>query len=269
MPVESHHIPFRSSDLHYLRWGQGPEWLFCFHGYGEDSRSFLCLEKELAAAYTVIAIDLPFHGKTEWREGLLLEPGHLLQLVNELRPPGQPFHLLGYSMGGRMALQLLQLLPDEVRSMVLVAPDGLHKKIWQKLATRSLLGKRLFKQVMDQPKWLLGTLDLATRLGLYNRNLLKFVHYYLDESEARKMLYQRWTTMRKFRPDKKLLKQLIKQHKIPVNLIFGRYDRVILTRYGTAFSQKSEGYIRLTELPAGHQLLREKYAATIAKFLVK
>jgi len=269
LPVESHHIRFRSSDLHYLRWGQGPEWLFCFHGYGEDSRTFTCLEKELADAYTVIAIDLPFHGQTAWREGLLLEPADLLALVNELRPAGQPFHLMGYSMGGRVALQLLQLLPHEVKSMLLVAPDGLHKKIWQKLATRSMLGKRLFRQVMDQPNWLLGMLDLATRLRLYNRNLLKFVHYYLDDAAGREMLYQRWTTMRKFRPSKKLLKQLIRQHKIPVNLVFGRYDRVILTRYGIAFSRNSEGHIRLTELPAGHQLLREKYAVTLARFLVK
>lgn len=268
MPVESHHIPFRSSDLHYLRWGKGPEWLFCFHGYGEDSRSFVCLEKALADAYTVIAIDLPFHGETEWREGLILEPADLLALVNQLRPAGQPFHLMGYSMGGRVALQLLQLVPDQVRSMVLVAPDGLHKKIWQKLATHSSLGNRLFKQVMDRPQWLLGTLDLATRLGLYNPNLLKFVHYYLDEREAREMLYQRWTTMRKFNPDKKRLQQLIKQHKIPMNLVFGRYDRVILTRYGTAFSQNSEGYISITELQAGHQLLREKYAAEIVKCLI-
>lgn len=268
MPAESHHIPFRSSELHYLRWGQGPEWLFCFHGYGEDSSSFLCLEKELAATYTVIAIDLPFHGQTQWREGLLLEPADIWQLVNQIRPQGQPFHLMGYSMGGRVALQLLQLVPDQVRSMVLVAPDGLHKKIWQKLATRSQLGKRLFKQVMDRPQWLLRTLDLASRLGLYNPNLLRFVHYYLDESEAREMLYQRWTTMRKFRPDRKRLKQLIRQYKIPVHLLFGRYDRVILTRHGAAFSRNSDGYIRLTELPAGHQLLREKYAAAIATFLI-
>jgi pimeloyl-ACP methyl ester carboxylesterase len=269
LPAESHHISFRSSELHYLRWGTGPDWLFCFHGYGEDSRSFLCLEKELAADYTVIALDLPFHGKTKWREGLLLEPADLMQLVNQLRPTGQPFHLMGYSMGGRVALQLLQLLPDQIKSILLVAPDGLHKKIWQRLATHSLIGKRLFKQVMDEPKWLLGTLDLATRLGLYNPNLLRFVHYYLDESEAREMLYQRWTTMRKFKPNQKLLKQIIWKNRISVNLVFGRYDRVILTRYGKAFSKNSEGLIRLTELEAGHQLLREKYAALLAGFLVK
>lgn len=268
MPVESQHIPFRNSELHYLRWGTGTEWLFCFHGYGEDSSSFLCLEKELANAYTVIAIDLPFHGKTQWREGLLLEPAHLLQLVNQLKPTGRPFHLMGYSMGGRVALQLLQLVPDEVSSVLLVAPDGLHKKIWQRLATNSLIGKRLFKQVMDHPQWLLGTLDLATRLGLYNPNLLRFVHFYLDESKEREILFQRWTTMRKFRPDKKLVKQMIVQKRIYVNLVFGKYDRVILTRYGNAFSQNSQGYICVTELTAGHQLLREKYAPVLSKFLI-
>jgi len=269
LAADSRQLSFRNSTVHYTHWGTGPEWLFCFHGYGEESSSFLCLKKSLEQQYTVIAIDLPFHGKTEWNEGFSFEPDDLLEMIHQLRPAGQGFHLMGYSMGGRVVLQLVQLAAVEIRSVLLVAPDGLHKKVWQRLATNSPAGKQLFKKVMEKPEWLLGTLDLAGKLGLYNRNLLKFVHYYLDEARQRKLLYNRWITMRKFKPDKKRVKQKIVQNRILVNLVFGCYDNVILTKYGTAFSKNSEGYIQLTELEAGHLLLREKYAVTLAGFLVK
>lgn len=219
--------------------------------------------------YTVIAIDLPFHGNTEWQEGLSFEPAELLHIINRIRPEGQGFHLLGYSMGGRVSLQLLQLAPAEIRSILLVAPDGLHRKIWQRLATGTWVGKQVFTQVMNRPGWLLAALDGVSKLGLYNRNLLKFVHYYLDNASQRELLYKRWLTLRRFKPNRKLAKKMILQNRIPVQLVFGRYDPVILTRYGIAFRKKAEGLVSLTELEAGHQLLREKYAAAIARFLVK
>lgn len=269
MATVSQQLRFRNSIIHYTRWGSGPEWLFCFHGYGEDSSSFRFLEKTLEEQYTVIAIDLPFHGRTQWREGLSFEPAELLNIIHQIRPQGQGFHLLGYSMGGRVSLQLLQLAPNDIKSVLLVAPDGLHKKIWQRLATGTRLGKRIFTQVMNRPEWLLAALDGAATLGLYNRNLLKFVHHYLDDAPQRELLYQRWLTLRRFKPDRKLAKKIIRQNRIPVQLVFGRYDPVILTRYGTAFCQKTSGLVSLTELEAGHQLLREKYAADIARFLVK
>lgn len=269
MAATSQQLRYRNSTIHYTRCGSGPEWLFCFHGYGEESSSFHFLEKTLEDQYTVIAIDLPFHGGTRWQEGLSFEPAELLNIIDQIRPQGQKFHLLGYSMGGRVSLQLLQLVPAEVRSVLLVAPDGLHRKIWQRLATGTWMGKQVFTQVMNRPGWLLAALDTAAKLRLYNRNLLKFVHYYLDEAPQRELLYKRWLTLRKFKPKRELSKKFILQNRIPVQLVFGRYDPVILTRYGAAFSKRSDGLISLTELEAGHQLLREKYAAAIARFLVK
>lgn len=269
MATASQQLRFRHSTIHYTRWGRGTEWLFCFHGYGEESGSFQFLEKTLEEQYTVIAIDLPFHGDTQWQEELSFEPAELLNIIHQIRPQGQGFHLLGYSMGGRVSLQLLQLAPAEIRSILLVAPDGLHRKIWQRLATDTSMGQRIFTQVMNRPGWLLAALDGAAKLGLYNRNLLKFMHYYLDEAPQRKLLYKRWLTLRRFKPNRKLAKKIIRQNRIPVQLVFGRYDPVILTRYGTAFSKRTDGLVSLTELEAGHQLLREKYATAIARFLVK
>ena len=268
MSVESHYLSFRSTIIHYTRCGQGSDWLFCFHGYGEDAASFSIFHKLLADQYTLIAIDLPFHGKTDWQEGLLLEPADLIFIINQIKTASQPISLIGYSMGGRVALQLLQLIPEQITQLLLVAPDGLHKNKWQWFSTRTFIGKRLFAYAIKNPEWLLTIVDLAGKMSLYDKNLLKFIHYYLDEEGQREILFRRWTTMRKFRPVKDLLKKNIQAYQISVNLLFGKYDKVILTKHGRAFNNHLEKYIKVIEIDAGHQLMKEKYALIMASLLM-
>lgn len=269
MPAESHHILFQNSRIHYLRMGQGPEWLFCFHGYGETADSFALLENALGSRYTLVALDFPFHGKTEWQEGLLFEPDNLIAIIHQIIPVKTTFSLLGYSMGGRVALDLMDRIPDQVNKVLLIAPDGLHNKPWQLLATRTLLGNRLFHYLMQHPNWTRWYMNFMERSGLYNKELLRFVHYYLDDREERITLYKRWTTMRRFRPDKKRLKKSILDKEKKIHCLFGKYDRVILTKHGRDFSRSIESHFHITEIEAGHQLLKEKYIPRIIPLLIE
>ena len=99
----------------------------------------------------MISIDLPFHGQTVWNEGLLLQPAELLEIMNRIIPPEKPILLMGYSMGGRVCLQLLASFPDRFYQLVLMAPDGLHKNPWQRLSTQTWIGNRLFAFSMRHP----------------------------------------------------------------------------------------------------------------------
>ena len=265
--MESFVLPFPNASLRYFRMGQGKEWLFCFHGYGEQGSSFGGLEHLLGEKYTLIAFDFPFHGETEWPEGILLEPSDLVQLINQIKPLNQPMSLLGYSMGGRVALQLAQIIPQQINRILLLAPDGLHKNKWQWLSTKTKAGNRLFAHTMRNPGWMMGLLKLASTLGLFNKSLHKFVHYYLDDAAQRQLLYRRWTTMRKFSPKLALLKKILIKHQIPLQIVFGKYDRVIVSKHGYAFRKNAASLITVTELESGHQLLKDKYAPLIAQWL--
>ena len=112
-------LTYKSSLIHYRKGGEGKRLLFCFHGYGESSESFAFLETPLDREFTLVAIDLPFHGKTDWREGLYLDPKDLLAIIRQIGTglPGanQPWWLMGYSMGGRVALSLLDPSMDHRR----------------------------------------------------------------------------------------------------------------------------------------------------------
>lgn len=256
---ETHFITYRQSRIHYHRFGSGPTYICCFHGYGEDGSRFGIFEKELGDGYTLIAIDLPFHGRTEWNEGLLLKATELLEIIDMIIPKGSSIVLMGYSMGGRVCLQLLESFPNRFHQLVLMAPDGLHKNPWQRLATQTRIGNRIFAFSMKYPGWMFVLMRIFGSLGLFNKSIIRFVHHYLDHAHERKILYQRWTTMRFFRPSLPNLKKIIAKHKIPLQLIFGKYDRVIVSSHGYRFQQEIDTWVTVTELSAGHHLLQEKH----------
>lgn len=263
--MEKAFITYKQSTLAYYKYGQGKKWLFCFHGYGETGETFAFLEPHLGADYTLLALDLPFHGATEWNEGLLFTSSDLWSIINQITESlHQHISLTGYSMGGRVALKLLSDNINRIDKVALIAPDGLHGNIWHWLATQTLLGNQLFGFTMKHPNWFFKLMQLSSTLKLINKSIFNFAHYYLDDSNQRMDLYSRWTTMRKFKLNLYLLRKNIHNNRKKVVLFFGKHDRIILTSKGKKFQRGLQDFIVINELEAGHQLLKEKYAAEIA-----
>jgi pimeloyl-ACP methyl ester carboxylesterase len=259
--MQSFFLTYKSSLIHYHKAGKGNRLLLCFHGYSESCQSFSFLEDELTADFAIIAVDLPFHGKTDWKEGLDFTPQNLLDIIEQIT--GDIFHhskiyLLGFSMGARVALSLLQLMPVHIEKMVLLAPDGLKTHGWYKLATQNKLGNRLFRFTMQNPGWLLSLLSIANKIRLTNQSVYKFTNAYIQDEQVRDELYKRWTCMREFRPDLSRIKSLIREHRIPARLLYGQYDRIMRSESGKQFKKGIEAFCELSILPAGHQLLHEK-----------
>ncbi|HEV2483134.1 MAG TPA: alpha/beta hydrolase [Puia sp.] len=266
-----HFLSFRSSRFHYSCVGTGPRILFAFHGYGESAESFGFLEGALGGDFTIVAIDLPFHGATVWREGLFLGPADLLGVLTSIAAglPGKEdgWWLMGYSMGGRVALQLLELAPGRVRCLVLLATDGLQMNFWYWLATQTTAGNALFRWTMQRPGWLFFLLRAGHVLRVVNPSIYKFTAHYVDDAQVRENLYARWTTMRGFRPDVAAVGRFVRQYAIPVRLLYGSYDRIIRWERGERFRRSNAAYCTLSLLPAGHQLLQAKFLEVIAKAL--
>jgi pimeloyl-ACP methyl ester carboxylesterase len=265
-------IDFRSSSFHYWWQGSGSHILFAFHGYGESAASLAFLQDALDKDLTIVAVDLPFHGETGWCEaGLLLEPHDLLRLLEEIAASlpgcGGSWSLLGYSMGGRIALQLLQLAPDRVGRMVLVAPDGLKVNPWYRLAAHTDYGNRLFRRTMQRPAWFFFFLRIAHRLGLVNPSFYKFTFQYVADDQARQALYQRWTVLRGFKPSFQKVAAIVREKALPVHLIYGDYDRVIRWERGERFLRLAGDSCKLTRLAAGHRLLQPEFTGIIVSTL--
>jgi pimeloyl-ACP methyl ester carboxylesterase len=180
---------------------------------------------------------------------------------------GSRFTLLGYSMGGRLALQLLQAVPEQIDKVILLAPDGLKVNFWYWLATQTFIGNRLFSFTMKHPGWFFFFLQAGNRLKLINQSVVKFTSYYIHDIMARRQLYERWTCMRQIKPDLALIKKIIAEHKTPVRLLYGKYDRIIRYERGEKFCHGIESFCTLQIIHTGHQVLQEKHANQIIQLI--
>ena len=249
----------------------------CFHGFGENAAMFGFLANYADNQYTFYSIDLPFHGKTDWKDGLNFTSTDLQQIVEEilqknnhtLPTKNYSLSLLGFSLGGRMALSLYQAMPDKIQKLILLAPDGLKMNFWYWLATQTWLGNKFFAFTMKKPGWFFGFLKLLNKLKLVNASIFKFVNYYIGDAEVRRLLYARWTTLRKLRPNLRRIKNKIRENKTPVRLVYGKHDRIILSSVGEKFRKGIEEHCAITIINSGHQVLHEKHIQEILPALLR
>lgn len=261
-------LTYKSSRIAYYQFGLGSRPVICFHGYGEDGSSFDFLAAFADPQFRFYAIDLPFHGKTEWNEGLLFTDEDLVSIVEQITAhTAKAMMLLGFSLGGRMALSLYQLIPGKVEKLILLAPDGLKVNFWYWLSTRTWFGSRFFKFTMEHPGWFFAILKVFHKIRLVNPSIFKFVNQHIGDKKVRLELYDRWISLKNVRPDLSKIKKLICSHNTPVHLFYGKHDRIILSSVGQKFKKGIEEHCELTILLSGHQVLHERHAGKIVASL--
>ena len=273
--MENRFFPYRRSNINYYRFGSGPSIAICFHGYGEEGSLFSFFEKYAGEFYTFYSIDLPFHGKTEWNEGLMFTSNDLRQIVRGIIEANQinsganeRLTLMGFSLGGRIALALYQEQPKTIEKILLLAPDGLKVNFWYWLSTQTLIGNQLFSFSMKNPGWFFGFLKAANKLKLVNASIFKFVNYYIGNKEARLHLYQRWMCLRRLKPDPVRIRNYIRQYETKTRLIYGRYDRIILPVRGEKFREGIEDFCTINVIDSGHQVVHENHVEQLLPALL-
>jgi pimeloyl-ACP methyl ester carboxylesterase len=258
----------KSGVISYHRFGKGPKLMVCLHGYGETGGSYRELGVAAGTEFTLLCPDLPLHGGTKWEK-----PGFSLTdlrsiimglIEQECGDTSDPFTLLGYSMGGRLALAFAENFPGDLRLLVLLAPDGLKVNPWYWLATRTLAGNRLFRYTMNHPGWLFAIMKIGLRTGMLGPGITRVGHYYLDDTEERGRLYERWMLFRNFRPNRRKKSIFSGVNNLSCMIISGRHDRIITAAALERFASGNGAAIELVLLNAGHGLLKQPFTATIA-----
>jgi pyruvate dehydrogenase E2 component (dihydrolipoamide acetyltransferase) len=100
------------------------------HGFGGDSDNWLFNIDELAKSRPVYALDLPGHGQSS-KTLATGDLGELAQAVADLidETGAEKVHLVGHSLGGAVAFQILRDRPGRVASVTGIAPVGFGDKV--------------------------------------------------------------------------------------------------------------------------------------------
>ncbi|MFD2573698.1 alpha/beta hydrolase [Spirosoma soli] len=262
------YFDFEGSQLAYRIYGNGPERLLAFHGFGQDSQVFSALERTFDDTFTVYSLDLFFHGNSRYGASQLLTKTSWQRLIEaflqELRV--ERFALMGFSLGGRFALLTAELFMSRVNQLILIAPDGITRNLWYRLATGSVPGRWVFAYVLRHLSMLSTIGHMLTRFGLLNRTAMRFAEISLGTPAQRELVYNSWTQFRQLRPDLETISKFAHRHAVRVRLYIGEFDRIVPGRYVFPLTQKLE-HFELTVLKTGHNHLVEMAAEHLAQGL--
>ena len=127
--------------------GHGPD-VALLHGWGLHGGVFGALSAVLATRFRVHALDLPGHGRSPWAKGAADLEG-MARLVAEHLPA--ECRLVGWSLGGMVAVRLATLWPERVPALALIAvsPCGAKRRDWPHGLDETLLAGMAVRLARD------------------------------------------------------------------------------------------------------------------------
>lgn len=252
------------------RYGNGAIPVLAFHGFGRTGSDFATLATTMGDRYTLHAFDLPFHGKSPGPTERVDLPygaeelGAFFTAYVEQLGTGRA-GLLGYSFGGRIALTLLEQVPERWSAAWLVAPDGLTRRPWYRGMAHTVVGRSFYSLFIDRPGIVHGLIHLLYRMRLIGELFHRFLINHSDSRTKRQLLHDIWLSYRMLEPDLRKVAANIQTNAIPTKLVFGRYDQVIKPVLGEQLVSFAPENITANMMDGGHSLLSPALGEWLAK----
>jgi pimeloyl-ACP methyl ester carboxylesterase len=262
-----------SLTLAYRSYGDGPLPIIAFHGFGRTGKDFHAFEESLGDIATIHAFDLPFHGESlspADRAERPFTPYELRDFFAAFADSigAKRFVMMGYSLGGRVALSLLETMPERITRAILIAPDGLKKKPWYRALASSSWGRSRYAVFLERPQRVQWIIRMAHRLGMINEKMERFLTGQIATREQRQLVHDVWLSFRHIEVDLFDVVEHVREKRIPVDLIFGEFDSVIKPGTGKKLAAFAPEAIRFHQVPQGHQLLNATVGALLRKELL-
>lgn len=223
-------IQRETSRLHYVEAGQGSRTLLFFHGFGQDHTIYIPLIRSLSNDFRIFIFDLFFHGSSEWNEGEVpLEKQHWRAWMEDFMKQENIsfFSMCAYSLGGKFAFATLELFPDRVKQLYLIAPDGVKTNFWYSLATWPWMMRKFFRSLIHHHQRFLFLANQLNKFHLVDKGLVRFALYQMDTPAKRERVFMSWVVFRHLRFSMPHIARLINDFGIKTTLIVGKHDKVI------------------------------------------
>ena len=249
-------------NLAYRVIGEGNEVTLLFHGFGQTHKDMLPFEQIRKENQRFIFIDAFYHGRSTWKDsGKPMNRKNWLELIGGLQDHLNftDFHLIGYSMGGKISLITFELFPENVLSLTMLAPDGIKTGLWYSMSNYPDSFHPLMKQVVFKPKGLFKIMEGLGSVGLIQSSLKKFFQTQMGTRSKRAQMYFTWKIMGGIQPRLGQIIQSARKRKTPVSLFLGEFDQMITEDNLKKFSSKVP-QIQTIVLPVGHGGLIEATA---------
>ena len=246
--------------VNYQKFGKGNRVLIAFHGFSKNSDDFLLYAQLLENNYTVYAVDLFYHGKTKI-DGRKMKSFDKIQLKSFFENfishlDIDRFSVMGYSMGGRIALFMAEQFAPKMNELYLLAPDGLTTNFWNWMVTNTNTGKALYGFTIKNPAWVGQMANLGMFLKILPPKYKQFIQLNFGTAGMRLRIYRVWKLYQKIVFDKKHLAKIIQNNHIKLKLIVGHKDPVVSPVVCKSFCKSVGKNAMYLEVNAGHDLFK-------------
>ena len=257
---------YEGNRLAYYKLGYGPATLIAFHGFGQSGRVFQPVDEIIGHQFTVFAIDLFFHGNSQYINGQLLTRTDWQRLIGAFLDTRRidRFSIMGFSLGGRFALTTAEAFAHRLDELILIAPDGITRTIWYRAATTNRLGRWLFRHGLRHLSVFNRTGHALVRIGLLNRTAMRFAELSLNTPQQRTLVYTTWTQFRLISPNVREVSAILNQYPVRVRFFTGAFDRIVPGTYILPLTDQLRQY-ELTILKTGHNRLIELTAQELGR----
>lgn len=214
--------------IFYTQWGKGSKLLLALHGFAHDHQMFNILKPGLQNEFTVIALDLPFHGQSKWRNKYYdraLIKTLVQQALNKFNR--KKLSLMGFSLGARVWMASLYHIAPQVEGLYLLAPDGIKTKWVNWLEHIPTPVINLLKKSSENPERLIRFAGRLEKWHLINKFAKRFVQFHLKNNHSRERLFGTWRSIRFFKVNKKELAELVLQYRIQLIIVVGKKDPLL------------------------------------------
>ena len=221
--------------------------LVLLHGWGMNLRVFDGLRAALVAQYRVTAIDLPGHGRSAWTADA--SPQQQLAELAAILPHGAT--LVGWSLGGQLALQLAGDPALAVRSLVLIAtsPRFVRAVDWPHGLSAETLRQFATQLEVDAASSIADFLELQVRGSLDAATVHSTLHSSLQQHGAADAQALSAGLALLEHND---LRELARRIDVPALVIAGQNDRVTPPQAAQALAQLMPQAQLLQLKRAGH-----------------
>lgn len=275
MEKQLEHFSHNGFTLEYRVYKGGKQALLAFHGFGKNANDMEMFDHVLSKKYTVYAFNFFHHGSSVYPEDRIhkntLLPGEWNELMEAFLKEKNihQFSLFGFSMGGKLCLEMLTHFTRRVKSIYLLAPDGLKNNFWYSLTSRNRMGNAIYRKIIKRPKFFFGVITGLRYTGLLNKRLHRFVKSNLSSQEKRQMVYNVWMTMRHIKPNLRKAGTVLTQENIQLHMLFGKHDKVIPLSVAKKLTQYNATHTHVHVVDCGHNLITPESAHVLEKILEK
>ncbi|MBW7868738.1 MAG: alpha/beta hydrolase [Brumimicrobium sp.] len=256
--------------LFYEVYGNGNNAILCFHGNGRSAEDFRFLATE---ERKIISIHLFLHHYSTFSPERIetgeITPLHVEKLLEKIleNENVDTFHWVAYSQGGRFTLCAFPYFAHRVKSMYLIAPDGMNNYSFYSWTQRQWWARMLFKRWVQKPNELMSISKFLMKFRLIHPKVIDFLEFYADNPERLKIGYQSWSSFRNLKPSNTEIRHALQYNHIKFEIIIGQYDQIISKKSARKFLKKVKNQDALKLLPFGHNIFKPEIQEELFRLL--